>query len=84
MDEIGWAPLGPDTVVYDIGAATAVYTLAAAKLSIVRQVVAFEPLSEWFATLEDRASFQPLVRRFKVAGSVMLAGGIFERFASET
>jgi hypothetical protein len=83
LDEIGWALVRPDTV-YDIGAATGVYTLAAAKVSSVRQVVAFEPPLESFATPENRASVDPLVRCFNVAGSVMWADGIFERSASET
>ena len=67
LDEIGWALVRPETVVYDIGAATGIYTLAAAKVNTVRQVVAFEPLSESFATLEGSAAAYPLVRCFNVA-----------------
>ena len=58
---------GVDTVVYDIGAATGAYATAFAKVSTVSQVIAFEPLAESFAALEQRARVEPKIRCFRLA-----------------
>lgn len=67
LDEVGWLLRRPGTVLYDIGAATGVYSLAAAKVATVAQVVAFEPLADSFAALEARARAFPHVRCFNLA-----------------
>ncbi len=67
LQEIGFALRRPETVVYDIGAAKGVYTVAAAKVTTVAQVVAFEPLAGSFATLRERTQPYPFVRCFNLA-----------------
>jgi FkbM family methyltransferase len=67
LEGIGWLLRRPGTVLYDIGAATGVYTLAAAKLTSVSQVIAFEPLADSYAVLEQRSREYPQIRCFNVA-----------------
>jgi FkbM family methyltransferase len=67
LRHLGWALRVPGTVVYDIGAATGVYTEALAKVASVAQVVAFEPLAESFRALEEHVGGRPNVRCFNLA-----------------
>lgn len=57
----------PGTVVYDIGAASGAYSAAFAKVSSVSQVIAFEPMAESYAALEERARREPKIRCFQLA-----------------
>jgi FkbM family methyltransferase len=57
----------PNSVVYDVGAATGVYAAAFAKVRTVSEVIAFEPLADSFAELEKRARESSVVRCFRLA-----------------
>lgn len=56
-----------DIVVYDIGASYGSYTSAFAKMSRVRQVIAFEPIPSVFKDLSSRAARYPQVTCLNVA-----------------